>query len=206
MHSSASVANAAVAQWAFDNVILQEYSNDMVVLLDHDMFMCREFSVKEYMTNYGMSGIPQVRGHIKYHWIGILFFDLSVLPNKARINIFCGLVRGKNVDAGGMLWYYIHENPEVAVRDMEHTSHIKDENSNLYVLPDSVLEKYHSSFCLQIVESSFVHYGGASNWKHNLLSTNDFTPDKTSFFNWLMSECLSGSIKMPKIEYSFKEV
>ena len=74
LHSSAPVACASVLQWAWDDVIMKEYSDCRVALLDSDMFMIREFSMEKFLGDAVVAGIPQRRGKIAYFWNGIMFF------------------------------------------------------------------------------------------------------------------------------------
>ena len=200
IHSSAAVAHCSVMQWAYDNIVLDHCSNDICAFIDADMFVVKSFSVNEFVGKNAIAGLPQYRGPIEYFWPGLLFLNIPKMPNPENLSLFCGIVRGYNVDAGGTAWHYLYENRGIPLRGMEHTSHIHPCNSNMDVLPKGVAEKYDQEFRIEILESSFLHYGGAS--------TKNF-PDqqkrKRDFIEWLLEECCNDNIAMPKIEYVYKE-
>ena len=200
IHSSAAVAHCSVMQWAYDNIILDKHTDDISVFIDAYMFVVREFSVSNFIGDNAIAGLPQYRGPIEYFWPGLLFLNLPKMPSPKDLSLFCGIVRGYNVDAGGTAWHYLYENRGIPLKAMEHTSHIHSCNSNMHVLPPPVVEKYDQEFRVEILESSFLHYGGAS--------TKNF-PDrqekKRQFVEWLLAECCNDNILMPKIDYVYKE-
>lgn len=213
LHSSAPVACASVLQWAWDDVVMKEYADCRVALLDSDMFMIRDFSMKEFLGDAVMAGIPQRRGRIAYFWNGIMFFDVPNMPNPDRLMLYCGIVRGQNVDVGGMTYYYLMENPQIGIRAIPHTSHVHSDNQNLYVLPPEVSTRYDEDYRIEICAECFLHYGSGTNWKaaeaipdpFQIAVLGDTTPPKTKFVFWLLDSCISGQIKMPPVKYVFQE-
>ena len=123
---------------------------------------------------------------------------MPMMPTPSRLNQFCGIVRGHNVDAGGMLWHYINENPGIKIRDMEHTSHIHSSNNNLHVLSDDVRSRYNEDYRVEILQSSFRHYGGASTRNDPITQK-----EKREFLFWLVEDAGLGKIEMPEITYVF---
>ena len=200
IHSSASVAHCAVVQWAYDELVLSEYMDDIVVMLDSDMFMVRDFSFHDLVNGFSFAGLPQYRGPIKYYFMGFLVLNMPQLPNPSRLNLFCGIVRGHNVDSGGMIWHYVNENPGIKINDVVHTSHINSSNNNLHCLPDLVREKYNEDYKIEILQSSFLHYGGASTRNDPITNM-----EKMNFLKWILDQTGNDTIKMPEIQYIFKE-
>jgi len=198
IHSSAAVAHCAVVQWAYDNVILQNCMDDIVVIMDSDMFMVRQFNMVDFVDGYSLAGLPQSRGPITYYFTGLLILNMPNMPNPSRLNQFCGIVRGHNVDAGGMLWHYVNENPGMKIRNIEHTSHIHSCNNNLSVLADDVRSRYNENYRIEILQSSFLHYGGASTRNDPITQK-----EKYEFLIWLVEETFLGKIEMPEISYVF---
>ena len=201
IHSSAAVAHSAVMQWAYDNIILGKYVDDICVFVDSDMFAIRDFSISSFVGDNALCGVPQHRGPIEYFWPGLLFMNIPLMPNKEDFNVYCGIVRGFNVDAGGIMWHYLNENRGINLKGIQHTSHIHSCNSNMHVLCNEVLERYDEEFRIEILESSFLHYGGAS--------TRNF-PDrqkrKREFVGWLLAACIDNSIKMPEVDFVFNKL
>lgn len=84
---------------------------------------------------------------------------------------------------------------------MLHTSHVHQENGNLYVLPERARAKYHDAFRIELYERAFLHYGSASNWKIGMgfeyfNSGEDFLPDKTEFVKWFVDSAIDGSLQV----------
>ena len=209
IHSSGPVACASVLQWAWDELIMKDHSNSPAAFLDSDMFMIRDFSMKEFMGDAAIAGVPQRRGSVAYFWNGIMFFDIPNMPNPDRMMFYCGIVRGQNVDVGGMIYYYFMENPQVGIRAVPHTSHIHSDNGNLYVLPEDVLKHYNENYRVEICAGSFLHYGSGTNWKaapgHEFVVKGDTTPPKTSFVFWLLDACIDETVKIPPVKFIFQE-
>jgi len=211
IHSSGPVACAAVLQWAWDDLVIKHYTDDVVIFLDSDMFMIREFSAKQFLGDAVIAGVPQHRGVITYFWNGIMLFDVPRMPHPDRLMLYCGIVRGQNVDVGGMMYYYFAENSEVIVKAVPHTSHIHSSNSNLHVLPTAVRDKYQEDYRIEICAGSFLHYGSGTNWQftagsYEFLMGGDCMPPKTEFVFWFLEELLSSRVAMPEVKYIFSEL
>lgn len=87
----------------------------LVMLIDSDMFLIKNFSVTDFLQNYDISGIQQVRGGMTYMWPGLMFFRMNSLPNKAVIGFSPCENDGTWADTGGALHYYLESNPGVKV-------------------------------------------------------------------------------------------
>lgn len=87
---------------------------DIVMIIDSDMFLIKELDIYNLMKEYDLIGLPQSRDNgIVYLWNGILFFNMKTLPNKNTINFNCGQVEGVGVDVGGHTHYYLKNNPDI---------------------------------------------------------------------------------------------
>lgn len=113
-----SVRNCNVVQYSLDTVGFKH--NGIVMLFDSDLFLVKDFSVKEYLNGYHLAGLAQGRKgtteNVNYLWIGLVFLDMGSMPNKKSINFNCGRVKGAPVDAGGHTHYYLTQNPPPKVR------------------------------------------------------------------------------------------
>ena len=58
-----SFYHAQAATWAYQNVIKDE---DVLMLLDHDMFLIDEFNIEDEIKDYDLMGCLQSRGDVKY--------------------------------------------------------------------------------------------------------------------------------------------
>lgn len=114
-HRNAAIVNYSLQALGF-------WHDGVVALLDSDMFLVKEFSIKEYMQNYPLCGVKQVKSFgdkvVDYLWVGIVFLDMKNLPNKNIIDFGLGKVEGVQTDTGGKTHYYLSQNRNVPVRFM----------------------------------------------------------------------------------------
>lgn len=177
-----SVRNCNVVQYSLNTVGFDH--DDIVILLDSDMFLVKPFSAREFMQGYSLAGLNQCKGHVEYLWIGLVFLDMKNLPNKNTLTFNCGEVDGYAVDAGGHSHNYMKKNPGALVRYIHHqysgrlrcpacesthqprcahnTAKLKEigfepHEINLFE-SDSNLEFLHNN--------TFLHYRSGSNWDH----------------------------------------
>ena len=201
--SGPSNAHASILNWIYHTEILKNHSEDPIMFVDSDMFMIREYSVLDSMAGFNITALPQYRGHVKYYQPNLMFINMKGLPGREQINFNPAFVEGYATDIGGSLYPYIKNNPELKIKDLIHTSHIKPENDNMHVLPEKAKLGFNPEFGIEIYESSFLHYGAASNWNVSFLSPQDFFPTKTRYVFSLIDKCISGEIVMEKNNFKF---
>ena len=69
-----SFYHAQAATWAYQNVIKDE---DVLMLLDHDMFLIDEFDIEKEIKDYDLMGCLQSRGDVKYIWPGLFLAKIE---------------------------------------------------------------------------------------------------------------------------------
>ncbi|MBP9842005.1 MAG: hypothetical protein KBC64_06235 [Simkaniaceae bacterium] len=204
-----SVRNSNVVQYALDTMGFAH--EGIVAILDSDMFLVKEFSIKQFLEGYEIGGVPQAyenRGiRIPYIWIGIAFLDMSKLPDRQSINFNCGKIQGVPVDAGGYTYYYLSQHPEIQVRYFPsfHSSNFScpeclkrrenypcPHNRNLLReigLSERQIDFVHSGLenVEFFIEGTFFHYRSGTNWDKK---TQAFHDNKTRIFNAYMEELL----------------
>ncbi len=116
----ASTRNSNVVQYSLD--VLGFAHDDILMLIDSDMFLIKEFDVREYMNEYTIaafyksccdvimnnqhtSEVP----HLDFLWIGLVFIDMKNLPHKTALNFNCGTQGKVQLDAGGFTFAYMKE-------------------------------------------------------------------------------------------------
>lgn len=118
---------AHVIQYSLDTLGFNH--NDLFAIIDSDMFLTEPFSIREYMHNYVLAGVPQNRSNgslaVDYIWNGLVFFDMPALPDKKTINFNCGYVEGAPTDVGGHTYYYLKAHPSLAFKDID-VLHLED--------------------------------------------------------------------------------
>jgi glycosyltransferase involved in cell wall biosynthesis len=99
--------------------------DDIVVILDGDVFAVRPLSLRELMKGNDIIGSYRVtdsgsyqmgHGHTEYLWVTFIAFNPVNLPDKADFHFFPDLINGKMQDSGSHLYHYVNNHPEVSVK------------------------------------------------------------------------------------------
>lgn len=152
-------------QWAYDNIIKNKFVDDIVMLLDHDMFLFKEFDAIEYLSDCDIAGCEQSRGNIKYIWPGLcLFKSKSILPidfDFYPCNFF-----GQELDTGGGTF------------EILRTEEIKFKDTGVlypsaYDDIDLTEDSAHLGYPFELhMDRTFLHSRNASSW-HNGMNVGD---------------------------------
>jgi hypothetical protein len=143
--------------------------DDIVAIIDSDMFLVKEFSIAEYLSGYDIAGQPQSRADVHYLWNGIMFFNMNTLPNKKTINCNCGIINNQGCDVGGYLYYYFKENPSIKIKYVNHY-YIESNNTEYFI------------------DKTFFHYRGGGNWDHQ---SRAYHKQKTKFLHDFINNVLA---------------
>jgi hypothetical protein len=115
--SQGSVRHCQLAQYALDNF---GYNHDDIVgIMDGDLFLIKEFSLREYLSNYDFIGAVQTDREakgIEYIWIGAAFFNVKKLPNIKTLSFDLTFVNETWLDSGGRTYYYLKNNPDIRIK------------------------------------------------------------------------------------------
>tara|TARA_Y100000004_G_scaffold181084_1_gene226388 strand:- start:17 stop:778 length:762 start_codon:yes stop_codon:yes gene_type:complete len=186
-HSNPSTKVGNVIQWVFDEIIKKNYSSDIVFWLDSDMFLIDEFDIEDYVSDCVIAGLPQVRGHIKYMWNGIMFFNmpkLMALDPNIKFNI--DNIDGYELDTGGETYHYFKKNNI----DMKPTNDGRPIYPTHYNEID--LQKDAAGYNMELhLDNKFLHYRAATNWHSNWRGFEDPLIGKTQVFNQVIESVLS---------------
>lgn len=113
-----AVRYCQLVQYALDNFGYDH--DDIIGLIEGDVFLIRPFSIREYIKNNDILGVIRTnRGqnkNIEYTWIGLTFFNIEKLPNKKTFNfdfVFHKNTKKFLLDCGGQTYYYLRDNPSV---------------------------------------------------------------------------------------------
>lgn len=182
-----AVRNANVVMYSLNNVGFDH--DDILVLLDSDIFAVKPVSFRELMRECDILGLPQARtknDSISYLWIGFCCLNMKHLPNIRTLNFNCGEIDGSPVDAGGYSHYYLKNNPSVRKKWVSHL-YSKDfacddcrqgagglckHNSESLRSYGKDMQQYHIDFIqhaddIEFFEDlTFVHYRSGSNWNN----------------------------------------
>lgn len=169
--------------------------DDIVAIIDSDMFLVEEFSIREYMKGYDLAGLPQTRAQdVLYIWNGLVFFDMRTIPNKSMINFNCGEVNKVPVDVGGQMHHYLKQTPKCRYRFISQdyvTNHASKSEEELKKLlfndPMITFIQANPPLVELYVEHAFIHYRCGTNWDRKPAS---YHQHKTRIFDNLISTIL----------------
>lgn len=156
--------------------------DELVVILDFDVFMIDDFSFKHYISDYDISGIYMQRDNFNQEYI--CPFVVIVNGNYSQLD-FGGF---NGCDVGGNTQYYIKNKK---VKWMTHTSYLNHENDYKCFNID-----YDPKYAVQLIESSFIHYFRGTNWDNNTLN---FHVEKTEWLQKSLNE--ARKVKIINKEY-----
>jgi hypothetical protein len=203
---SPSARNCDVVKYSLEKMGF--HHNDILVLIDSDMFLIKEFSIRNYLAGFELAGVEQIKSHINYLWIGIVFLNMATMPNKTTINFDCGQIENINTDSGGHTYNYLKNNPWARVRYFNTIYYAKDfycdsckinnEPLCIHTIPQMQalgfslpLIKLCQQNCNSIMEifldSTFLHYRAGSNW---MGESNEYHQNKTKLLNTFINELI----------------
>lgn len=177
---------------------LNEYGlahDDLVAIIDSDMFLVKEFSIRDYMAQQDLAGVHQARNNgVEYVWNGLLFFDMRTIPNKPLINFNCGEVNNTPVDVGGQMHHYLKQTPDARVRFIQQDYVANHSQKSIPTLLDMGFSHAMAEFIRAnppVVElyadGAFVHYRAGTNWDRR---SAGYHKSKTDILNELIQKLL----------------
>lgn len=184
-HNNPSTKVGNVVQWSYDNIILKNYSKEIVLWLDSDMFLIDDLDVEDYLKDCIISGLPQIRGKIKYMWNGLMFFNMpKIMDIDPNIYFNIDFVEGNHLDTGGQTYYYFKKNSiTMKESDVQYPTHFND----IEIQNEDVTHGYNFELHL---DGKFLHYRAATNWHSNWRDSKDPLKEKTKIFNQIIDNIL----------------
>jgi len=160
------------------------------LILDHDMFLCRNLDVDELMSGYQVAGGIQWRQRqrkVWYVWPNTIFLNMGLLPAQSCIDFTPD--QRRHLDTGGKLTGY-YQRPDVHVRPLLHTSRIHSSRGNLSYFPTKVLDYYDEDFACEFLGHYFLHYAVASGWTRFENERGDYQKRKKAFVERFVKDCI----------------
>jgi hypothetical protein len=196
-----AIRNCNVVQYSLDNYGFMH--NGLIVLLDSDVFLVKEFSFKKFLEASPIAGLSQSKSSngtsVEYLWIGFAIFDFGRIPHKDTLNFNCGYVENIPVDAGGHTYYYLRDHPTIPVKffssltssyaqcSLCQVAHRWDCTHNTEQLKADLFDEDQIAFiqsgvynCDFLMHNTFLHYRGGTNWDGQ---TPEYHQRKTELFN-----------------------
>lgn len=176
---------ANVVQYSLD--VLGFYHNDIVMIIDSDMFMIKPFSPRTYLGDHDIAAVEQSRNYdkqwkkstvINYIWNGIILFNMPKLPNRNTMCFNCGIIDNTPVDAGGYMHYYFKNNPSVTVKHINGSHY--SENLSFPSFPLNILNSKYVTNIELFLDDHIIHYRGGGNWDNK---PKEYHEKKSKIFN-----------------------
>ncbi len=163
-----SIRHNHVIQYALDHFGYDH--DDIVVILDHDLFPIKSVSIRELLKKEPLIGIKIDSDH-PYIWVPFVAFSPKRLPDVKELKFHCDRINGYFHDTGAHTYYYLKNHPEVS-----YTTYPRVLDRTFYHLPAEALKA--SGFfqeeidlikdmpwsgCIEFyVDYHFLHYGVGS--------------------------------------------
>jgi hypothetical protein len=181
-----AVRCANVVQFSLD--ILGFDHHGLVMIIDSDMFLVKEFCAQEFLNGFDIAGVPQSRQHVEYIWNGLVFLNMQTLPDKKTINFNCGKVDGIAVDVGGQTYRYFKNHPQVMIQLVDNQHYPSDfslsETTHEHI---KFLFSHHCTNFEFLLKNSFFHYRGGGNWDNQ---SKEYHENKTVVLSAFIEKCL----------------
>ena len=112
-----SVRHCQLVRYALDNF---GYNHDDIIgIMEGDVFLIKEFSIRESLKKYDFIGAIQTdrKGKgLEYIWIGLSFFNIKKIPNPQTLNFDLNFINNTFLDSGGSTYYYLRDNPNLKLK------------------------------------------------------------------------------------------
>jgi len=169
-------------QYALQEVGL--HYNGIVMLVDSDIFLVRPFSVKEFLNQHHIAGLPIQKESVQHLWSGLVFIDMVHAPNKDSLSFYPGRIGNTVVNAGGFSHHYLQKSQvrfkpfdTIISANMPLCTEQSCKSSNSVCEHDMQLFKaagfdnnqiefmsHRPSNVEFMCNNRFLHYRGGSNW------------------------------------------
>ncbi len=159
-HAQAGWSHQTAANWLWKKFVVD--SNDISIILDHDMFPIKKLEIDE---SYDVTGNMQGKGdHIMYFHPGFIIAN-NTLRDKETVDFIGEKIDGFDCDSGGNWYHYIKAHPDLKIKGVNLVN-ICGERGNLDLLPDEIRGEYNEDDPIQICEDFMLHFRNGSNWAH----------------------------------------
>lgn len=119
--------------------------DDILMVVDSDMFLIKPFSPRSFLEGYDLAGAAWRQDPVVYLWPGLMFLRMNTLPDKKTMQFFPGKIKEKAVDTGGYFYYYLEAHPDLKVLFFQDGRMFIDRNLSVYITnPSSNGQRYQS--------------------------------------------------------------
>lgn len=123
------------------------HHDNIVMIIDSDMILIKDFSVADFMQGYDMAGLKQsvqpsgITKPATYLWAGLMFFRMNALPQKETMRFNHVYIKKVRTDTGGALHEYLQRNPAIKIRffDQKYRHILTKDLDNTFALAEVIL-------------------------------------------------------------------
>lgn len=111
-----SIRHCHVIQYALDHY--GYCHDDIVVLMDGDIFPIRPIRLRKMMAESALLGIQRLikEENIDYLWVPFIAFDPRKIPTIADLKFHADVIQGKLHDSGAHTYHFLKANPHLSVK------------------------------------------------------------------------------------------
>ena len=172
--------HADVIDWVFSFKLNDICENDDIVLfLDHDMFLVEELKITPYFDKYDVVGLLQTRKNVEYIWPGIISFVYSKLKD-IDFNFQPQVVNGQQLDTGGGTYKILQDK---SIRFYNTNVNYPTEYKNCDLTKYEINNGY--GYELHF-DDTILHFRNASSWHNNFIVNS--SDKKTILFKQILSD------------------
>lgn len=175
---SPSDYHSSSVQWSYENIMMTECRDDIVIILDHDMFLIDDLNIEEYMENYDAAGCLQQRGNVKYLWSGFMILKMKEVVN-IDFDFRNGYYMGELLDTGGGTCKLLSTE---GLKYKDTGVEYPDEYQDINLKDPSISNGFNFELHL---DGKFLHSRNASSW-HNNMKVED--SQKTLIIHKILSD------------------
>ena len=109
--SGPSMGHANAIQFALDNIVYTSCLDDIVFLIDSDIFLMEKLDLIEFMKGKEIASFMQSREDVDYLWPGFTLLNMPEIKKyESDIKFFPGWFGGQMCDTGGESHNFLMEN------------------------------------------------------------------------------------------------
>ncbi len=166
-----SVRHSHVIQFALDHFGYDH--DDLVVILDGDIFPIRPFKLRSLM------GKSQIMGSYKYireqdvayFWVPFISMNMPKMPNKNDLRFHVDLIKDYIFDTGAHSYYYLKNNPDVIAKKHSWIGSAENHYKSIKELKAMGFSTKEARFikdlpwpqCVEFhIDKHFLHFAGSS--------------------------------------------
>lgn len=107
--ANGSIRHCHIIQYALDHFGYQH--DDIVVILDGDLFPIRPISIRALLNNAAIAG--SFRGNFLYFWVTFIAMNMPKLPDKNDLRFSLDVINNELHDSGAHSYYYLQRHPSL---------------------------------------------------------------------------------------------